>query len=224
MELYSNSLEKGIVCYTIVNMNLPSWLKQKIELPKITVGLSLAIVVIYLALIVGITILLSNDPNWWRWHISYLGEAQAFSANFFNYGMMIGGFLLAGFSFTLFNFLKKFNARCLLILAGFLLISICIYLIGLFPRSYGILPHDIFGHAIYFIFLLLCLTTPYTLPGLKPWFYVVSYLFHLAMVILFIMYWTGISDSLYLAEVATFVFFIGWTIILIRQYPQEKPV
>jgi hypothetical protein len=30
-----------------------------------------------------------------------------------------------------------------------------------------------------------------------------------------VLYWTGVSESLYVAEVATFVLFIGWTSLLL---------
>lgn len=195
-------------------------------MPNISIQTMLFLVVIYLAVAVGLSILLSNDPNWARWHISYLGEGNAFSAHFFNACMMVGGLVMAGFSIALYCYLKSSNyqVKATFILINFLIISICIYLIGLFPRSYGIYPHDIFGHAIYFLFLLLCLSAPWSLPGQKSWFYIVSYLFHLAMVGLFILYWTGVSESLYLAEVATFVFFIGWTIILTSQSARPEQV
>lgn len=188
-------------------------------LPEISVRGALGGIVIYFALAVGVSVLLANDPNWARWHISYLGEGDAFSAHFFNTCMMIGGALLAGFSGMFYAHLRRRYpaAKSRFVLVNFLAISVCIYLIGLFPRSFGILPHDIFGHAIYFLFLLLCVSAPWSLPGMKRWFYVVSYLFHAAMIGLFVLYWTGVSESLYLAEVATFVFFIGWTIMLLGQ-------
>ena len=193
-----------------------SWLRRRVALPNISAQVALIFVVVYFLLAVGVSIILSHDPNWGRWHISYLGEGNSFSANFFNAAMMIGGFFMAGFSLLFHKYLVSIGARYpKLITVCFLLISLCIYLIGLFPRSFGILPHDIFGHVIYFAFLLLCLTTPWSLPGQKRWFYVVSYLFHVAMLILFILYWTGVSESLYAAEAATFIFFIGWTVILL---------
>lgn len=178
-------------------------------------------VVGYFVAAVGVVIVLANDPNWARWHVSYLGEGDGLSAHIFNALMMIGGVLMAAFSVLLYRQLKQLSSRYAskFILANFLTISLCIYLIGLFPRSVGVLPHDIFGHAIYFLFLLLCLSTPWTLPGMKRWFYVVSYLFHVAMLVLFVLYWTGVSESLYVAEVVTFVFFIGWTVLLTRENP-----
>lgn len=194
------------------------WLDKQFKLPSISARKGLFLVVVYFMLAVGVSIFLSNDPDWGRWHISYLGEGGSISAHFFNVSMMIGGFLFAWFSFLFHDHLISIGARVpKLITASFLLISACIYLIGLFPRSVGIFPHDIFGHTIYFTFLFLCLATPWTLPGQKWWFYVVSYLFHVAMLALFVMYWTGASASLYLAEAANFVFFVGWTVLLLSQ-------
>ena len=124
-------------------------------------------VVGYFVAAVGVVIVLANDPNWARWHVSYLGEGDGLSAHIFNALMMIGGVLMAGFSMLLYRQLKQLSSRCAsrFILVNFLTISLCIYLIGLFPRSVGVLPHDIFGHAIYFLFLLLCLSAPWTAAG-----------------------------------------------------------
>lgn len=195
-----------------------SWLGQRLRLSQTSVRKVLVAVVIYFILAVGISVFLSNDPDWWRWHISYLGEGSSFSTHFFNASMMVGGFLFAWFSFLFYYHLVSIGARApRLITVCFLIISACIYLIGMFPRSVGIFPHDIFGHAIYFVFLFLCLTAPWTLPTQRRWFFVASYLFHVAMLALFMMYWTGVSTSLYLAEVANFVFFIGWTVLLFSQ-------
>lgn len=206
------------ICYT-KPMQVPSWFRTQVRMPRVSARMALTGVVVYLGLAVGSSILLSNDPNWARWHISYLGEGDSFSAHFFNTNMMIAGLLMAGFSIALYHYLRTSyrQARRVFIVVNFLAISACIYLIGMFPRSFGVLPHDIFGHAIYFLFLLLCVSAPWSLPGMRRWFYVVSYLFHAAMVALFVLYWTGVSESLYLAEVATFVFFIGWTVILLDQ-------
>lgn len=210
------SLNLCLIYYSSMQNNL--WLNKQLKLPSISVRKGLILVVVYFLLAVGVSIFLSNDPDWGRWHISYLGEGSSTSAHFFNASMMVGGFLFAWFSLLFHGHLVSIGARApKLITASFLLISACIYLIGLFPRSVGILPHDIFGHTIYFAFLVLCLATPWALPGQKRWFYIVSYLFYIAMLALFVMYWTGVSASLYLAEAANFVFFVGWTALLLSQ-------
>ena len=204
-------------------MSVRTWLQRPISTPDISTRLLLVIAVLQLVFCVGLTIILSNDPNWARWHISYLGEGGAFSATFFNVSMWVGGALVGWFGWSLYRQLRQrkaqsrrsMNHKPRVILAGLVAIAICIYMVGLFPRDFGVLPHDIFGHAIYFIFLALCVSAPWTLPGMPRWFYVVSYLFHAAMLILFVLYWTGVSESLYVAEVATFVFFISWASMLL---------
>ena len=178
----------------------------------------LVLVSVYFVLAVGLSIVLSGDPDWARWHLSYLGEGGSVSARIFNGSMILGGGLMAWFSLLFHGHLISIGSRApKLITTGFLVISACISLVGFFPRSFGVYPHDIFGHTIYFVFLLLCLSSFWTLPEQKRWFHVVSYLFHMVMLTLFVMYWTGISPSLYLAELANFVFFIGWTFLILSQ-------
>ena len=203
-----------------------SWLGRRVVLPTISVRTGLLVVVIFFALAVGTSIILSDDPNWARWHISYLGEGIAMSAHVFNWSMMIGGVLLAWFGVLLYSHLAQHGGqdekgrriRARFIFVHFMIIALCVYLVGLFPRSFGIYPHDIFGHLIYFSFLSLCMSAPWALPGMKKWFYILSYAFHVIMLLLFLLYWTGVSESLYLAEVATFVFFVGWTTVLMSQH------
>ena len=184
----------------------------------------LFLIIIWFVATVSVSAFLSSDPNWARWHISYLGEGDKLSAHIFNYSMMAGSLLLVALSWCFYKYLleaktqnhRYFKFKPEYILIGMLAISLCVYLIGLFPRSFGIMPHDIFGHAIYFIFLILCISSPWILPGLDKKFYLLSYGFHIAMVGLFIAYWTGLSESLYLAEVATAVFFVAWMVFLLK--------
>ncbi len=205
-----------MLCYTRCMQKHP-WLRRRIVLSKPSAQRALLLVVIYFTLAVSLVAMVAQDSNWARWHISYLGEGDRFSAHLFNALMMTGGALMACFSALLYRQLRRLSPRYAsrFILAGFLAISLCVYLIGLFPRSVGVLPHDIFGHAIYFLFLLLCLSAPWTLRGMKRWFYIGSCLLHVAILVLFVLYWTGVSESLYVAEVATFVLFIGWTSLLL---------
>ncbi|OYX43288.1 hypothetical protein B7Y94_01910 [Candidatus Saccharibacteria bacterium 32-49-12] len=206
-------------------MSLRTWLQRPISTLNISARFILGVVVVQLLVSVGLSAILSNDPNWSRWHISYLGEGDIFSAHFFNVSMWVAGALVGWFGWAFYQELKKAKAssselalmRPGVILAGISAIAVCIYLVGLFPRSFGVLPHDIFGHAIYFIFLALCVSAPWILPGMSRWFYAASYLIHAAIIGLFILYWSGLSESLYLAEVATFAFFILWVAIIIRQ-------
>lgn len=205
-------------------MSLRTWLRRPISAPNFSAQTVLIVAVLQLLLCVGLTIILSNDPNWARWHISYLGEGNSSSAHFFNISMWVGGGLVGWFGWKFYQGLRQLkksqrfkDIKPKVVLAGILTIALCIYLVGMFPRSFGVLPHDIFGHAIYFVFLALCVSSPWILPGMSKWFYVTSYLFHAVMVGLFVMYWTGVSDSLYVAEVATFVFFVGWSGLLLAQ-------
>lgn len=206
-------------------MNWSRILHKKISLPRIATEHRLTIVSLFLAFVVFATVIFANDPDWARWHISYLGEGNSPSAHFFNISMWVAGLLVFWLSLSFREDLEKLkssskkfkNVKPKIVQAGLVLMAVCVYLVGLFPRSFGILPHDIFGHVIYFTFLLLCLASPWILPGLSKWFYWVSYAFHGAMMVLFFMYWTGISDSLYVAEVATFVFFLGWLMLLVRE-------
>jgi len=210
-------------------MNLSRVLQRQVNLPTVSTALRLLITSLFLVSSVIIAVILSDDPNWSRWHISYLGEAYTFSADFFNVSMWISGLVVFWLGISFRQDLDRLRSRGgrfsgvkpLLVQSGITIMAICVYLIGLFPRSYGVLPHDIFGHTIYFIFLALCLASPWILPGFKKWFYIVSYAFHAAMLVLFIMYWTDISESLYLAEVATFVFFLGWLGLLIYESRQR---
>ena len=201
-----------------------SWLRQRLRLPSVSTALILVFVVVVLVGSFGVTVLLANDPNWARWHISYLGEGDSFSAHFFNVSMWIAGAMVVWLSLAFGRDLKALQASApryaamhpMIVQAGIGLMGMCVYLIGLFPRSFGILPHDIFGHTIYLVFLLLCVGSPWILPGLPKWFYVMSYAFHASMIGLFVLYWTGVSESLYAAEVATFVFFLVWMVLLLQ--------
>ncbi len=202
-----------------------SWFKKDIALPAISVANMMLIILISMIFVIGVTVWLADDPNWARWHISYLGEGDKFSAHFFNVSM----WFLALLIFTLAilfgkdlenskqskSTLAKIQPK--IVTTGLIIMSLCVYLIGLFPRSYGIFPHDIFGHIIYFVFLGLCAGSPWILPGMPRWFYTLSYGFHAAILCLFIAYWTGLSKSLYLAEVATFIFFFLWMTVLVRE-------
>lgn len=205
-------------------MKLIEALRQDRSWLRISSGHLLALLLVQSILAVVITVILAKDPNWARWHISYLGEGSQFSAHFFNMSMWLTGLIAAGFAVAIYHELSAIRSnnphfskvKPKAIAAGLIAIALCIYLIGLFPRSYGILPHDIFGHLIYFIFLAMSVASPWLLPGMPRWFYVSSLLFHGVIFGLFIMYWSGISESLYLAEVATFGLFVTW-IQLIRR-------
>lgn len=185
----------------------------------------LALISLFLAASTITTIVLTDDPNWAKWHISYLGEADSFSAHFFNVSLWVAGWAVVGLALAVGRDLaqakartKRFaNSKPRLVAATLAAMGLCVYLVGLFPRSFGIFPHDIFGHGIYFLFLFLCLISPWILPGMKAWFYGLSYGFHVVMVGLFVLYWTGMSESLYEAEIATFVFFLGWLGLVIRE-------
>lgn len=215
------------VCYNSSQIIMSSYsvLTRQVKLPIVSTAHRLLITSLFLVGSVVIAIVLSDDPNWAKWHISYLGEAHTFSADFFNVSMWLSGLVIIWLSMSFRRDLEELQSRGggfsgvrpLLVQSGLIIMAVCVYLIGLFPRSYGVLPHDIFGHTIYFVFLALCLASPWILPGFKRWFYVTSYAFHAAMLVLFVMYWTDISDSLYLAEVATFVFFLGWLGLLIYE-------
>lgn len=47
---------------------------------------------------VATAIYVTNDPNWSRWHISYLGEHPGLGADIFNYGVMFGGAIMVWFA------------------------------------------------------------------------------------------------------------------------------
>lgn len=207
-------------------MNTFGWLRRDTGLQNISTETILIIIVMFLVGTLGLTIILANDPDWARWHISYLGEGNKSSAHFFNISMWVAALLVLWLSISFrrdLDLLKSSNKTRFagmkpeVVQLGLVVMAICVYLVGLFPRSFGILPHDIFGHVIYFAFLGLCIASPWILPGLSRWFYVVSYAFHGAMMLLFISYWTGVNDSLYIAEVATFAFFLGWLSMLVRE-------
>ena len=109
-----------------------SWLHRRVVLPAISVRAALICVVAYLAVAVGVSILLTDDPNWGRWHISYLGEGATLSAHVFNGAMMMGGVLMAGFSVYLYRHLTQYNdgrkntqpIKAAFILVNFLIISL----------------------------------------------------------------------------------------------------
>ncbi len=209
-------------------MGLRKMLQRQMPSPGMSTFQLMILIAIVAVGSLAITVWLANDPNWAKWHISYLGEGPGFSADFFNYSMWLVGLLVFILSFSLGKDLGRLKQHSKLhenispgwVQVGLALMAANVYLIGLFPRSYGILPHDIFGHAIYFIFLALCLASPWILSGMPKWFYRVSYVFHLLMLIVFAMYWLDVSDSLYLAEVATFLFFFAWVWLLARQARQ----
>lgn len=211
-------------------MSVRTWLQRPILRLNISARSILVVIIVQLLISIGLSIMLSKDPNWARWHISYLGEGDKLSAHFFNVSMWMAGALVGWFGWIFYREIralrdssKRFaSLKPGVILVGISAIAACIYLVGLFPRSFGVLPHDIFGHAIYFIFLGLCVSSPWIVPGMRRWFYVASYLFHGAMLVFFVMYWTGISESLYIAEVATFVFFVAWASILLIQVSKGR--
>ena len=206
-------------------MHVRSWLRKQVTLPNISIQTVLMIVVLYFMIAVGLSIFLSNDPNWSRWHISYLGESNKFSSHFFNFSLMVGGLLMGWMSWRLYNFLLKQNeirkrtqsVRVKSVIFCYALIAISIYFVGLFPLSYGRIPHDIFGHMIYFTCLLLCIGAPWLAPGMKRYFYIVPYVLHTLTLGIFIMFWTGLSRNMYLAEVMTFIAFAWWTHVLINR-------
>ncbi len=212
----SSPLKSDILVY----MHENSILNKQIALPKIDIKQALTVVVLYFISAVGLSILISNDPNWSRWHISYLGEGQKFSSHFFNASLMIGGVIMGWFTWLLNGFLRKtailskFRINTIIFLL--LVISISVYMVGMFPLSYGNIPHDIFGHAIYFATLFLCLASPWLVPGMKRHFYIIPILMHILTLTIFIMFWTGISSNMYLAEVTTFIALVWWIYMLIN--------
>ncbi len=114
------------------------------------------LIVLYVLGVFATAIYVTNDPNWSRWHISYLGEHPGLGADIFNYGVMFGGVIMVWFSFRMHAYLMGENQRRVdvpriratgvsLIL---LLIAIGVYGVGMFPLQYGNLPHDIFGYSM----------------------------------------------------------------------------
>lgn len=207
-------------------MKLSDWLKRDVPAPKVSTWVILSVTSVFLVLVIVLTVWFSNDPNWARWHISYLGEGNSFSAHFFNISMWVAALFIFWLSLSFRRDLDRLQAeggarfrgvKPQIVQLGLIIMAVCVYLVGLFPRSFGVMPHDIFGHVIYFAFLALCLASPWILPGMSRWFYVSSYAFHGAMMIIFIAYWVDINDSLYTAEVANFVFFLGWLMLLLRE-------
>lgn len=199
-------------------MKLRTLLQRSIPLPKVHIRSALLMIIIYVVATVGLAILVANDPNWSRWHISYLGQNPGIAADIFNYGLMIGGVLTVWFSFQLNRFLVAENAKRKAgkkihstgVSVAVLIIAICLYCVGMFPLSYGEMPHDIFGYSIYFTCLFLTVTSPWLLPDMKKRFYIVPYLFHALTLFIFILFWMKISKSMYLAEVTTFISLVWW--------------
>lgn len=176
------------------------------------------IIVLYSVGVFATAIYVTDDPNWSRWHISYLGEHPGLGADIFNYGAMTGGALMVWFSFQLNRYLVKDNSRrnpkkpihTTGVSVAVLIIAICVYCVGMFPLSYGRMPHDIFGYSIYFMCLFLTVASPWLLPGMRKLFYLTPYLFHTLTLVIFILFWLGKSQSMYLAEVTTFISLVWW--------------
>lgn len=201
------------------------FLKKDLSLKAVTTPRLMVAIALFLLVSIGTTVYLSGDPNWARWHISYLGEGATSASNLFNYSMWATGILVLALSFSFRGDLERAklsnsklaNIKPSYIQAGIATMSACVYFVGLFPRSFGVLPHDIFGHVIYFSFLFMFLASPWILPGMSKAFYAVSYVFHFLMLVIFVLYWLGVTDTVYVAEVSTFVFFYVWLSLLYRQ-------
>ena len=199
-------------------MKLRAWLYRPVSFPSVTIRFALTAIILYMITAVGVAIVLANDPNWNRWHISYLGENSGLAADFFNYSVMIGGALMVWFSFQLNRYLvKEKSARhnqkpihTTGVSIAVLIIAISVYCVGMFPLSYGRMPHDIFGYSIYFTCLFLTVASPWLLPGMRKKFYIIPYLFHALTLTIFILFWIGRSQSMYLAEVTTFISLAWW--------------
>lgn len=199
-------------------MKLRAILQSRVSLPKVNIRTALLAIIIYIVAVVGVAILIADDPNWNRWHISYLGENPGFVADFFNYGLMIGGALMVWFSFQLNRYLMKENSNrkddksihSTGVSIAVMIIAISVYCVGMFPLSYGKMPHDIFGYSIYFTCLFLTVASPWLLPGMRKMFYIIPYLFHALTLTIFILFWMGASESMYLAEVTTFISLAWW--------------
>jgi hypothetical membrane protein len=199
-------------------MKQRSYWRKRIALPHISTRSALMLIVLYVLGVFATAIYVTNDPNWSRWHISYLGEHPGLGADIFNYGVMFGGVIMVWFSFRMHAYLMGENQRRVdvpriratgvsLIL---LLIAIGVYGVGMFPLQYGNLPHDIFGYSIYVLCLVLCIASPWLLPGMRRRFYLIPYVFHLLIFAIFVLFWANISESMYLAEVTTFLSLIWW--------------
>ncbi len=180
-------------------------------------------------LLIGVcaSMILNEDPEWWRKNFSYLGSIDGNTFFIFSFTLIISGLLLLAITDYVVDDLRRLGSKNNLLSQHlqwlqvcFIGISLCMILLGLFPNVVGEIwgfLHNAAAKLLVVLFLALIFGIAWILPGLNRTFYVVSYLFGLVIGFMYFVLF-GLLGYFNVTSFELFSFFvcIGWLYLLLQ--------
>ena len=185
---------------------------------------------------VSIAGLTSDDPYWYYFNFSQLGDRTTFAARMFNSTLMLAGICIVIISYFAISELitthrlqmqylsasdekeapKHFKARILLLSTMLTLAGIAFIGIGMFRYTPHPILHNVFARGLPCLMSVLMIALPWLAPQLSKVVYVIS---DLAIVIgaLAGFQWLAGRNTLTNVEALAGMMFLGWFIIFSRQ-------
>ncbi len=180
---------------------------------------------IFLVTGVFISMLTSQDPNWWHYNFSALGAGRGISGNIFNLTLIMAGMIavsLASFLALDLLSLKKGGylsplTRATTIRLVLAAIGVALAFVGIFVVDKYPVLHVASATGMTVIFGLLIIALPWMMPGYSKAFFVISYIL-LAALIGAAWLFLGVGYfNLTALEMVAFAIIFTWLVLFVRQ-------
>lgn len=167
---------------------------------------------------------ISTDPHWWRYHFSHLGTFGDRGSGLFNLTLVVAGVLVTTFALYVDRDLRllhergrvRFRWSPSVVSTLFVVMGITLAGIGIIPLNVSVIAHNVFSGGTTLVFGVLLLSAPILLRGL-PWqFFLVTFVFLLALVGAALLHFRLNYFNLTAFELVAFVVLFGWIAVFVR--------
>lgn len=160
----------------------------------------------------------AQNSSWWQHHFSALGAGDSWSSYAFNITMVISGLIAASFAPYItreYIVLKYHYKSARFIQSLFIVIGICLIIVGLFPYDTYLVIHNIAANLMSITFGVLMISLPWTMPRLPKLFIVFSYSIIIVIVLAYFVAYNRAVNLLELELIACSAVFV-WLVLFAR--------
>lgn len=167
---------------------------------------------------------ISTDPHWWRYHFSHLGTFGDRGSSLFNVTLVVAGVLVTTFALYVDRDLRllhergevRFRWSPSVVSTLFVVMGVTLAGIGIVPLNVSTVAHNVFSGGTTVVFGVLLIAAPVLLRGL-PWqFFLVTFVFLLALVGAALLHFGINYFNLTAFELVAFVILFGWIAVFVR--------
>ncbi|WP_460772632.1 DUF998 domain-containing protein [Microbacterium sp. GXF7504] len=172
-------------------------------------------------LVVGVVtaMLSSSDPAWWQMNLSALGITHDISSLTFNLTLIVSGVIVTTIArvgtASVPADTRPERTRRTIVRSMFVLLGIMLACVGIFPVDRFFLLHNTVATGMAVAYGVLVIGLPWLMPRMPRVFLALGYVFTAVIVVLAVLFFTGIYN-LTAVELVAAVMIFAWIILFLR--------